>query len=132
VQSDTGNSNIYLQKMKEMSNNDLEHTRLGQIHRIIPTTLLANICVYLFNLKRWINWGTPTDVWFSEHIHQLVEPRFKEINRQQTTVDLLQLMIEAVHSGDKVSVTNSLSKMRNFLIMSNVYLGPIDIIRNVQ
>jgi hypothetical protein len=106
VQGDVGNTNIYLQKMKEMSDNDLEYTRLAQLHRIMPTTLLANICAYLFHLKRWTNWGTPTDVWFSEHIHQLVEPRFKEINRQQTPVDLLQLMIEAVHSDDKVSVTN--------------------------
>jgi hypothetical protein len=47
--------NIYFQKMKEMSNNDLEYTRLGEIHRIMPTTLLANIYVYLYHLKRWIN-----------------------------------------------------------------------------
>jgi hypothetical protein len=76
VQSDVGNTNIYLQKMKEMSDNDLEYTRLAQLHRIMLTILLANICAYLFHLKRWTNWGTPTDVWFFERIHQLVEPRF--------------------------------------------------------
>jgi hypothetical protein len=62
--------------------------------------------VYLYHLKRWTNRGTPTDVWFSEHIRQLIEPRSKEINRKQTTVDVLRLIIEAVHSDDKVGVTN--------------------------
>jgi hypothetical protein len=94
--------------MKEMSDNDLEYTRLGKIHRSMSINPLANICVYLFHLKRWTNWATPTDVWFSEHIHQLVEPRFKQINKGKTTVDLLQLMIDAVHSDDKVSATNPL------------------------
>ena len=100
------NTNIYLQKMEEMINNDLEPTRLARIHRIMPTTLLANMCVYLFHLRRWTNWRTPTDVWFSEHIHQLVEPRFKERKRENTTVDVLQLMIDAVVSDNKVSVIN--------------------------
>jgi hypothetical protein len=66
--------------MKEMSDNDLECTRLAQLHRIMPPTLLANVCAYLFHLKPWANWRTPTVVWFSEHVHQLVESRFKEIN----------------------------------------------------
>jgi hypothetical protein len=39
--------NIYFQKIKEMSNNDLEYTRLDESHRIMPTTLLANICVFV-------------------------------------------------------------------------------------
>ncbi|CAF3641206.1 unnamed protein product [Adineta steineri] len=89
-----------------MSDNDLEYTFLGKIHRIISTTQLANICTYLFCFKQWIYWGTPTDVWFSEHIHQLVQPRFKQIN-QEHTLDLLQLMIDAVHSEKEGKLTPS-------------------------
>ncbi|CAF1044944.1 unnamed protein product [Adineta steineri] len=106
VQNDLNDTNIYLKKMKEMSDNDLEYTFLGKIHRIISTTQLANICTYLFRFKQWINWGTPTDVWFSEHIHQLVQPRFKQIN-QEHTLDLLQLMIDAVHSEKEGKLTPS-------------------------
>ena len=89
-----------------MSDNDLEYTGLGKIHRSMSIDLLAGICAYLYHLKRCTNFGTPTDVWFSEHIHQLVEPRFNKINKEKSTVDVLQLMIDAVYSDDKVSITN--------------------------
>ena len=107
VQSNAGSANIYLQKLKEMSDNDLEYTRLAQIHRIAPNALFANLCACLFHLQQWTNWGIPTDVWFSEHIYQLVEPRFQKINSKQTPIDVLQLMIEAVHSDGKVSIIDS-------------------------
>jgi hypothetical protein len=103
VQNDTNYTNIYLQKMKEMFDNDVERTRLAKIHRIIPINQLASLCVYVFHFKRWANLGTPSDFWLSEHIHQL---RFEVINKEKTRVDLIQLLIDAGHSNE-VSIENS-------------------------
>lgn len=111
VQDDINNTNIYMQKVEEFFSKNFERTLLARIHRISPHIQLAKICSYLLQLKQFFQkkTSTPAQLWLIEHMHEFVQQRFINIEKKKTTDDLLQLMIDAVHS-------NKVSKFVFFLL----------------
>jgi hypothetical protein len=106
VQYDVNNNNIYMKKIEEFFSNDFERTFLGKLHRITSHTQLANLCSFLFRLKqsfRSKNSSIPAQIWLVGHMHEFIQQRYIDINQKKSVDDLLQLMIDAVHS-DKVSI----------------------------
>jgi len=84
-----------------MFSKDFERTPLAKMHRLMPNSLLANVCSYLFRLKHFFTRRITTPsakLWLLEHMHQFVQQRLTETNNNKSTVDLLQLMIDAVDS----------------------------------
>jgi len=104
VQYDVNNNNIYMKKIEEFFSNNFEHTFLAKIHRITSHTQLANISSVLFRLKQVCkskNSSLPAQFWLVEHMHEFIQQRFIDINQKKSVDDILQLMIDSVHS-DKV------------------------------
>jgi hypothetical protein len=95
-----------MKKIEELFANDFERTFLAKIHRITSHTQLANMCSFIFRLKQFFktkNSCLPANLWLIEHMHEFIQQRYIDINKKKSIDDLLQLMIDAVHS-DKVRI----------------------------
>jgi len=95
-----------MKKIEEFFSKDFDRTFLARIHRITSHTQLANISPFLFRLKQYYNnnkSSLPAQLWLVKHMHEFIQQRFIDINKKQSVDDLLQLMIDAVHS-DKVRI----------------------------
>jgi hypothetical protein len=104
VQYDLNNKNIYMKKIEEFFSKDFERTFLAKIHRITSHTQLAHICSFVFRLKQFFeskNSSLPPQLWLVAHMNEFIQQRFIDINKKKSVDDLLQLMIDSVHS-DKV------------------------------
>jgi hypothetical protein len=104
VQYDVNNNNIYMRKIEELFAKDSERTFLAKIHRITSHTQLTNLCPMIFRLEQFFkskNSLIPANLWLMGHMHEFIQQRFVEMNTKKSVDDLLQLMIDAVHS-DKV------------------------------
>ena len=104
VQYDVDNTNIYMNKVEEFFANDFERTFLAKLHRITPHRLLANLCSFLFRLKQNFqrsDSSLPPHLWLMGHMHEFIQQRFIDHDQKKSVDDLLQLMIDAIHS-DKV------------------------------
>ncbi|CAF3694472.1 unnamed protein product [Rotaria sp. Silwood1] len=117
IQYDIDNKNIYMKKVQEVLEKDFERSFLARIHRIMPFSFLANICSILFRLQHIFKYeksSFPANFWLINHMDQFIQQRFVQTNYQESTNDLLQLMIDAVQSD-----TNKLS---SYELLSNAYL----------
>ena len=106
VQYDVDNTNIYMKKVEEFFANDFERTFLAKLHRITPHIQLANLCSFLFRMKqacRRTDSSLPAHLWLVEHMHEFIQQRFINIDQKKSVDDLLQLMIDTIHS-EKVSI----------------------------
>ncbi len=93
-----------MKKIEEFFSNNFERTFLAKMHRITSHTQLANISSLLFRLKQFFkskNSSLPAHLWLMGHMHEFIQQRFIDINHTKSADDLLQLMIDSVHS-DKV------------------------------
>jgi hypothetical protein len=98
------NNNTYMKKIEEFFSNDFERTFLAKMHRITSHTQLANVSSFLFRLKQFCKSkksSLPAQLWLVGHMHEFIQQRFIDINQKKPADDLLQLMIDSVHS-DKV------------------------------
>jgi hypothetical protein len=104
VQYDVNNENIYMKKIEEFFHHDFERSYLGKMHRITSHTPLANVCSVIFRLKQYFtskNSLLPANLWLVGHMHEFIQQRLVTMNKEKSVDDLLQLMMDAVHS-DKV------------------------------
>ena len=95
-----------MKKIEELFGNDFERTFLAKIHRIASHTLLANIPSLIFRLKQFFktkNSLLPANLWLIEHMHEFIQQRYIDMNKKKSIDDLLQIMIDALHS-DKVRI----------------------------
>ena len=107
VQDDYPQSNIYMDKVEEFFAKDFERTPLAKIHRILSDPRLAYLCSIVFRMKR-LMFGTdsslPANLWLIKHMQNFVRHRIEQRDvdvddkDNRLTADLLQLMINAVHS----------------------------------
>jgi cytochrome P450 len=109
-----------MKKVEEFFSKNFERTFLAKIHRITPHIQLANLCSFLFRLKqscRRNNSSLPAHLWLIEHMHEFIQQRFIDLNQKKSVDDLLQLMIDAVHSEkDQLLPTELLSNVFVVLI----------------
>ncbi|CAF3694253.1 unnamed protein product [Rotaria socialis] len=108
VQHDINHENIYMKKVQEVLGKDFGRSYLARIHRIMSCSFLANLCSFLFRRQYMFEYeksSLPANFWLINHIHQFIQERFQK-NHQQTTNDLLQLMIDALQS-DKNQLSSS-------------------------
>ncbi|CAF0846572.1 unnamed protein product [Adineta steineri] len=124
VQYDDYNENIYMKKVEELFAKDSERAFLAKIHRITAHTLLTNICPIIFRLKRYFrtkNSPIQANLWLMEHMHEFIQQRSIDEDHQKKSIDdLLQLMIDAVHSNkDQLLPTELLSNV--FIILAAGY-----------
>ena len=111
VQHDVNNTNIYMRKVEEFFSKNFERTFLAKMHRITPHIQLANLCSFIFRMKQSYqknNSSLPAHLWLMEHMHEFIQQRFVDLNHNKSADDLLQLMIDAVHS-DKVCTSKFIS-----------------------
>lgn len=104
VQYDVDNTNVYMRKVEEFFAKDFERTLLAKLHRITPHRQLANLCSVVFRLKQNFqrsDSSLPPHLWLIGHMDEFIQQRFIDIKQKKSVDDLLQLMIDAIHS-DKV------------------------------
>ncbi|CAF1078540.1 unnamed protein product [Adineta ricciae] len=115
VQNDMENQNIYMKKVAEMFAKNHELTLLPRMYRVTSHTVFGGICVLLFKLKRLITTNESklqANVWLLEHMNEFVQQRFNKTETHKPTSDLLQLMMNAVHSDkDMLTPTELLSNV---------------------
>ncbi|UJR16556.1 hypothetical protein I4U23_003457 [Adineta vaga] len=120
IQNDMEKKNIYMKKVEELFAKNAEYTVLAKMHRITSHTILGSICVILFQLKRFFTKNESSiqaNIWLMEHMHDFIQQRFIDIKSQKPTDDLLQLMIDAVHSDkDQLTSTELLSNV--FIVLA--------------
>jgi hypothetical protein len=95
-----------MKKITEFFSNDFERSYLGKMHRASSHTRLANVCAAIFRLKRYFeskNSLLPPGLWLMGHMHEFVQQRYVDMSKEKSVDDLLQLMLDAVHS-DKVLI----------------------------
>ena len=99
-----------MQKVAEMFAKNAELTLLARIHRVTSHTIFGDMCALLFKLNRLITMNDSqlqANIWLLEHMKEFVQQRFDKNPKHESTNDLLQLMMNAVHS-DKVCYTEFL------------------------
>jgi len=107
-----------MKKIEEFFSNDLERTLLAKIHRITSHTQLAYVFSFLFRLKQFCksqNSSLPAHLWLMGHMNEFIQQRFIDINQKKSADDLLQLMIDSVHSDKVDNDLNYKYCLNNFL-----------------
>ena len=79
---------------------------LGKMHRIAPYSQLENICSYIYHLIQFFKSNKsvqPARFWLTAHMHEFIKQKLTDMDKNEPVDNLLQLMINAVHS-DKVRI----------------------------
>jgi len=91
-----------MRKVGELFAHDSERATLAKPHRLTSHTFLAYVSMILFHVQRLLTTkqsSMPANLWLLEHMHEFIEQRLHDINTNKSADDVIQLMVDAVHSN---------------------------------